>query len=123
MIHFIIVSSTHIGLCWGTPGWSGMQVQPLLPWRRIRPCVWVFGSVGQSMTVAFSAMTAGAALNAFLIFHSSGMLAEVITPGGNGSLTGSCLPASSTNANGNRRFMVMGLKHRPHRCHLIQPHQ
>jgi len=33
-------------------------------------------------------MTAGAALKAFLIFHSSDCSAEVKTPGGSGSLTG-----------------------------------
>jgi len=86
-IHFIIVSSTHIGLCWGFPGSSGMQVQPLLPWRRTRPWASSFGSDGQSMTVACSPMIAGAALSAFLIFHSSECWLVVSVSRGSGSLT------------------------------------
>jgi hypothetical protein len=42
-------------------------------------------SGGQSWTAAFSAIAAGAALSAFLIFHSSECWDELSTPGGRGS--------------------------------------
>ena len=66
---------------------SGIQVQPLLPWRSTLP--WVcpsFGFNGQSTTVAWSVMLAGPALSAFSIFHSSECADVVKVPGGNGAL-------------------------------------
>jgi hypothetical protein len=75
-----------------------------------------FKSVGQSITVAFSAMTAGAALKAFLIFQSSECCVDVKTPGGSGSLTGSgssgragVASALSPNKSMNIRFMAFFL--------------
>src|SRR5262249_53199500 len=66
---------------------SGIQVQPLLPWRSTLP--WVcpsFGFNGQSTTVAWSVMLAGPALSAFSIFHSSECADVVKVPGGKGAL-------------------------------------
>src|ERR1700757_5512548 len=66
---------------------SGIQVQPLLPWRSTLP--WACPSCrfnGQSTTVAWSVMLAGPALSAFSIFHSSECADVVKVPGGKGAL-------------------------------------
>src|SRR3977135_1772479 len=83
--HFIMVSSAHIGSCWGLPGTSGMHVQPLVPWRSTLPWdIPSFRFAGQSITAACSVMLAGAALSAFEIFHSSECADVVNVPGSNG---------------------------------------
>src|ERR1700730_16826584 len=86
MSHCIIVSSTHMGSCSGRPATSGIQVQPLFPWRSTRPCdIPSFGFAGQSTTVACSVMVVGPALSAFAIFHSSECADVENVPGGKGS--------------------------------------
>src|SRR6516165_11453122 len=85
--HFIIVSSAHMGSCWGRPGISGMQVQPLFPSRSTLPCIIPScGFDGQSMTVAFFVIASGPALRAFAIFHSLECALVVNVPAGNGAV-------------------------------------
>jgi hypothetical protein len=65
---------------------SGMQVQPLLPWRSTLPWGDPSFGFGQSTTAARSVTLAGPALRAFSIFHSSECADVVNVPGGRGAL-------------------------------------